>query len=437
MDRSDQDIEGQNAPGFFSRLWRRLQDPTILAVPIVVVVFSLLRWKHLIANVPLWAIAVTICGSYFLTVLEAAMWPGDLAVGWRLQFRVGTVLAAIAVVIYSVGWGPTLALGLLFGVVDCMRTLGARAARPAMAFSIVFIGIGQVGIAFGFVPSLVAQPLVHALAGLAALGIVFTIKVLEWVFAERERTERRFKALVQRAADVIVVTDSVGRLTYVSPSFEDQLGYAPSHATSLLGESLAHPDDLQQMAERFGDFVLSTGETLAFELRIRAADGSWHWFEVTVCDLLDDPDVAGFVSNLHEITDRKASEAALADAEERFRTSFDEAPIGMILVSREGRILRANRAFGEIVGYHQEELAGLTVRELTHPDDREVSSSWTKRLLAGEVSNYQIEKRYLHADGRAVWTSLHASFVRDPDGNPLYAIGQIEDITERRAMSER
>src|ERR1019366_9721959 len=115
--------------------------------------------------------------------------------------------------------------------------------------------------------------------------------------------------------------------------------------------------------------------------------------------------------------------------------AFDEAPIGMILVSRKGRILRANRALGDIVGRPQEKLTGMSVQEITHPDDREASLSWTTRLMAGEVSNYQIEKRYLHADGHAVWTSLHASFVRDPDGNPLYAIGQIEDITERRAMS--
>jgi len=77
-------------------------------------------------------------------------------------------------------------------------------------------------------------------------------------------------------------------------------------------------------------------------------------------------------------------------------------------------------------------VTGISVQELTHPDDRDASHSWTTRLLAGEVSNYQIEKRYLHADGHAVWTSLHASFVRDPDGKALYAIGQIEDITERR-----
>ena len=435
MRRRDRDTAGELDPGFRRRLVVRFLDPTVFAVPLVIAVFVVFRSKHLIANLPIWAIALMLAGCYVLTVLEAALWPGDVITGWRLQFRVGAELAAITVVIYSVGWGPTLALGLLFGVADCMRTLGARAARPAMVFSVVLIGLGQIAIALGIVPTLVAQPFVHALAALAALGILFTIKLLEWVFAERERSERRFKALVQHAADMIVVTDASGRLTYVSPSFEEQLGYGPSQATSLIGGDLAHPDDLKQLTPLFGNAQPGAGDPLAFEVRIRAVDGLWHWFDVTVTDLLDDPNVAGLVSNLHDITDRKASEAALAEAEERFRTSFDEAPIGMILVSRKGRILRANRALGDIVGRPQDKLTGMSVQEITHPDDREASLSWTTRLMAGEVSNYQIEKRYLHADGHAVWTSLHASFVRDPDGNPLYAIGQIEDITERRAMS--
>jgi PAS domain-containing protein len=214
-------------------------------VPIVVVVFSLFRSKHLIADLPLWAIAVLVGGSYVLTVLESTVWPPqDVISGWRLHFRVASQLATITIVIYSVGWGPTLALGLIFGVADSMRTLGSRAARPAMYYCVVCIGLGQLAIATGVVPTLVAQPFVHGLAALAALGVIFTIDLLERVFVARERAERRFKALVQHAADMIVVADDQGRLTYVSPSFEESLGYAPSEALAVLGGELIHPDVL-------------------------------------------------------------------------------------------------------------------------------------------------------------------------------------------------
>ena len=264
----------------------------------------------------------------------------------------GRRLAAITIVIYSVGWGPTLALGLLFGVADCMRTLGlpgrpsghdlqrrsssAWASWPSPPVSSPPSSPN---------PSSTDWPL------LAALGIVFTIKLLEWVFAARERTERRFKALVQHAADMIVVADGQGRLTYVSPSFEEQLGYARPRRSAVLGGDLVHPDDLTHGGRRLRRRPqLDRGDPLSFELRIRAADQTWRWFDVTLTNLLDDPDVAGIVANLHDITDRKASEVALREAEERFRTSFDEAPIGMILVSRTGHVLQTNRAFCEIVG---------------------------------------------------------------------------------------
>jgi len=426
---------GAVAPGFPRRLGRRLLDPTTLAVPGVVVIFSLFRSRHLIADIPLWVIAILVAGSYVLTLLQASLWPELVVTGWRLYFRVGTLLGAITIVIYSVGWGPTLALGLVFGVADCMRTVGSRAARPGMIFSVVFIVLGQLAIATGLVPTLVAEPFVHGLGALAALGVLFTIRMLERVFMARESTEHRFKALVQHAADMIVVNDAHGRLTYVSPSFGEQLGYDPGQAVSLMGGDLIHPDDLKRMAEAFEAAQAGAGEPFTFEGRVRAQDKTWRWFDMTITNLLDDPDVGGIVANLHDITDRKASEEALAEAEERFRTAFDEAPIGMILVSREGLVLQANRAFCAIVGRTQSAVVGSAVNELTYPDDREESLGWRTRLMDGEMNRYQIEKRYLHADGHAVWASLHASFVRDGDGNALYAIGQIEDITERRAMS--
>jgi diguanylate cyclase (GGDEF)-like protein/PAS domain S-box-containing protein len=434
MDRLTGTAALQVTPGFRSRLVERIFDPVTLSVPIVVGIFYLLRSIHLIADDPVWAIALVVCGSQLFGLTLGALWPDELVSGWRLHARIGLNLADITVVIYAVGWGPTLALGLLFGVADCMRTIGSRTARPAMVYSVICIGLGQVFIATGLAPSLVPSPFVHGLAVLAALGVVFTIKLLEWVFAARERTERRFIALVQHAADMIVVADGEGRLTYVSPSFTEQLGYEPSEAKSLVGGELIHPDDYERLLSNF-DPAPAPHQPVSFEARVRAADQTWRWFEVTITNLLDDPDVAGVVSNLHDITERMTSEAALRDAEERFRTSFDEAPIGMILVSRRGRIIQANRAFGEIVGRSQEAVTGASVQALTHPDDREVSLTWMNRLLTGEVDDYQIEKRYLHADGHAVWASLHASFVRDAEGKALYAIGQIEDITERRAMS--
>jgi len=133
----------------------------------------------------------------------------------------------------------------------------------------------------------------------------------------------------------------------------------------------------------------------------------------------------------------RRSEAALADAEERFRGAFEQAPIGMALASCEGVLVRANRSFGDIVGRHPDQLVGMTIRELTHPVDWETNAGEIDALFSGRIDRYQLEKRYIHSDGHVVWVSVTSSCVRDARGRTSYMIGQIEDITERRDMRER
>jgi PAS domain S-box-containing protein len=133
----------------------------------------------------------------------------------------------------------------------------------------------------------------------------------------------------------------------------------------------------------------------------------------------------------------RKSESAIFEAEARFRSAFENAPIGMGLASTEGRFVRVNRAYGAILGYAPEELVGKTIREVTHPDDWEPNEVQFNALVAGDIDRYHVEKRYCHADGHVVWVTVSASCVRDDAGRPLYLIGQIDDVTERREMREQ
>jgi diguanylate cyclase (GGDEF)-like protein/PAS domain S-box-containing protein len=133
----------------------------------------------------------------------------------------------------------------------------------------------------------------------------------------------------------------------------------------------------------------------------------------------------------------RQSETALADAEERFRGAFEHAPIGIGLASCDGLLVRANQSFGAIVGRRPEDMVGMAIRDLTHPQDWESNASEISALFAGEIDNYRLEKRYIHADGHVVWVAVSSSCVRDAEGRPSYMIGQIEDVTERRQMRER
>jgi PAS domain S-box-containing protein len=128
---------------------------------------------------------------------------------------------------------------------------------------------------------------------------------------------------------------------------------------------------------------------------------------------------------------------ALGEGEERFRSAFEAAPIGMALVGLEdGRWLEVNGPLCEIVGYSEDELLALTWQEVTHPDDLDADLQQVQQMLRGEIRYFQMEKRYLRKDGRVVWVLLSSSLVRDADGKPLYGIAQVEDITKRKRAEQ-
>jgi PAS domain S-box-containing protein len=127
-----------------------------------------------------------------------------------------------------------------------------------------------------------------------------------------------------------------------------------------------------------------------------------------------------------------ATIAVLRESEERFRSAFDYAAIGMAITSPDERWIRVNRAFCDIIGYAGDELIGNTFRLITHPDDLTRDLERRQRMLDGELDRCRVEKRLLHKDGYWVWVELNAVVVRDALGAPLYFIAQFQDITERR-----
>ncbi len=101
-------------------------------------------------------------------------------------------------------------------------------------------------------------------------------------------------------------------------------------------------------------------------------------------------------------------------------------------MATDGRFLRLNRAFCELLGYAEEELLAKTFLDITHPDDREENLRAVEQLLAGEIQYVHLEKRYLHKLGQEIWVLVSASLVRDAQGRPQYFISQVQDISQRK-----
>jgi len=120
------------------------------------------------------------------------------------------------------------------------------------------------------------------------------------------------------------------------------------------------------------------------------------------------------------------------EATQRFRSSFDSAPIGMAIVSSNGRFIDVNGALCEIVGHRRETVLGLTLKDLTFEEDRDVDARLVREVVQGDRRTLQRQKRFLHPEGHLVWVNVSLSFVRGTAGLQDYFIAQIEDVTERK-----
>lgn len=252
-------------------------------------------------------------------------------------------------------------------------------------------------------------------------------------------SEERMRLVVETAGDAFVRMDADGVIIAWNAAAEALFGWSRQEAT---GRRLA--DTIMPMRYRAAHdqglaHYLATGEgpLLGSRVELEAVhrDGHEIPMELSVWPVRVGRSVQ-FNAFVHDISERRRSQAALREAEERFRRAFDDAPIGMGLVDREGRILRANRSYCEMLGYSQDALRAMTVAQLNHPDDAEASRELFGRALAGELDRYRVEKRYIHADGHPVWVALNVSAIRDDQGRVDHFIGQIEDISARKEAEE-
>lgn len=138
-----------------------------------------------------------------------------------------------------------------------------------------------------------------------------------------------------------------------------------------------------------------------------------------------------------DITKRKWAEEALRESEERFRTIFESGAVGMAVSTMSGDRMGVNPALQKMLGYSFEELYGMNFRQITHPDDLAYELELANEMRQGKRSSYQVEKRYRRKDGSYFWARFSGSVIREPNGEPRYALGLVEDITESKLAAQK
>lgn len=143
------------------------------------------------------------------------------------------------------------------------------------------------------------------------------------------------------------------------------------------------------------------------------------------------------LSMVHDVTDRKRTERELRDSEERYRSTFEQAAIGIAHTSFEGMFIKCNARFAEIIGYPMEEVRGLTFQQITLPDDLAKSTRALSQMLNGMSDSAVLTKRYRRKDGSLTWVRVTVSRQCDAEGRALHSIALVEDINAQTVAEER
>lgn len=269
---------------------------------------------------------------------------------------------------------------------------------------------------------------------------------IEALAAEHGQNLAQLQAIFANITEGLIIANADGTITGMNPA---ALALHGLETTSTIHIPLQRYTELFQLFTMSREAVPAAQWPLAralrhesfqdmeFYMRRQGEDDEWIASYSGTPVYNHDGELIFAVLTIRNITAAKKNEQALAESENRFRSTFENAAVGISHVDLSGQWIRVNQRLCDIVGYSEEELlSGMTFQEITHPEDLAKDLAYIEKLSRGEIANYQMEKRYFHKNGQVVWINLTVSLERDETDQPVYFIAIIEDITERKEAEQ-
>ena len=284
------------------------------------------------------------------------------------------------------------------------------------------------------------------------------VDITERKRAERELEEsrERLRAVFENTPVCLNLKDTDGRYILVNKPYEEWLGQP---AEEIIGKTASEFLDQTEEVENLTRSelqVLETGQVIESEIRVprpdgvvydrilikfpvKSADGSITAIGTAAIDITDLKRIERELRDARDDLEARVEERTreLTQSEDRFRHAFENAPVGMALITPDGNRFKLNQALADFLGYTVEELTNTTMTS-TNADKAKLDESMRlrQRGLDGEIATYRNERTYRHKDGHTIWGEVSGSLFRSESGDPEYFIAHTVDITDLKNREE-
>lgn len=270
-------------------------------------------------------------------------------------------------------------------------------------------------------------------------GFVTDITPLRQKELELERSRAFATAIVEGAAEGIVLIDSRFRIKSLNQAASLMFGIASSAAGGSDIRALLPTADRVEFESGVRQHGQSGSSDLfngGLEMNGQHMDGSKFPIHLNVRELRFEHGCR-YAAFIRDISEQRAKAEKIRQQHEQLHATVESSPIGIAMVSKELRLIAVNPAYANMLGYDAEALIGHRLSEFTHPDDVEATDGAAIASFTGGQDNYSISKRYLHRDGHIVHATLNVAVGHDSDGNAAFVVANVEDQTERLGIETR